>query len=268
MSLTYYMVKIPPLLLFIFVISFTGTVTALITYYFRKYIKVKIQRSHNEVTGYFFMAIAGFYALMLSFVVFVVWDELNEIQRNVSLEGSYALSLYRDIKYYPDTVESRKLKADYLEFVYNVVNEEIPNMASMKPSLKTANSFSKIFLTIESLRPENAYKIQLLSEMFHHLNELATYRSLRVSSMNTEIPAPIWIPIILGALITMLCALLVDIENINLHVGLNTLMGVFIGMLLFIIILFDHPFTGSLAIEPKSYLEIFNVNELQLKDLE
>lgn len=261
MAITYYLIQIPPVLLFLLIVATTGILTGTVTFLFRKYMKLAVMRAHNEVTGFFFTAIAGFYALMLSFVVFVVWDELNEIQRNVSLEGSAALGLYRDIKFYPDVEQSKQLNKVYLDFVFNVINEEIPNMARMKPSLKTAASFNHVYYTLEKLHPKDPYQIQLLSEMFHHLNELDRYRNLRTASMNTEIPAPIWIPILLGGFITIACGLLVDIENARLHVGLNTLLGAFIGMLIFIIILFDHPFTGSLAMEPKSYKEIFTVNE-------
>jgi len=257
------MVQLPPMLLFLLIVSISGISTGLATYLFRKYIKVNIQRAHNEVTGFFFMAIAGFYALMLSFVVFVVWDELNEIQHNLSLEGNSALSLYRDIKFYPDSIESNKLNTVYLDFIYNVINEEIPNMAKMQQSEKTGKSFDKLFYTIENLHPKNPYQVQLSFEMFTKLNELAMYRGLRNSSINTEIPAPIWIPILLGALITLICAILVDIENLKLHVILNSLLGTFIGMLIFIIIVFDHPFTGSLAIKPDSYMQIFFINEFE-----
>ena len=66
------------------------------------------------------MAIASFYALLLGFVVFVVWGQLNAIQSNVSIEGSSAMGLYRDIKFYPDTNDSKQLKIVYLDFVFNV----------------------------------------------------------------------------------------------------------------------------------------------------
>jgi hypothetical protein len=52
-------------------------------------------------------------------------------------------------------------------------------------------------------------------------------------------------------------AMLLDIEHMHLHVGLNALLGVIIGMLLFVIILLGHPFTGSLGLKPKSYEQIF-----------
>jgi lysylphosphatidylglycerol synthetase-like protein (DUF2156 family) len=107
--------------------------------------------------------------------------------------------------------------------------------------------------------------------MFSHLNELAVYRGLRATSMETEIPFFMWLPIIFGAIIIIFCAMLLDIEHTRLHVSLNAFLGIFIGMFLFIIILLDHPFSGHLSIKPKSYKQIFtmeqNINETQLKEL-
>ncbi len=261
MPITYYMVQLNPVLLFLLMICFGGIFIGLITFIFRKFINVKILRAHNEVTGFFFMAIASFYALLLGFVVFSVWEQLNEIESNVSKEGSSALALYRDIKYYPDSLESKELLILYMDFVYNVINEEIPNMARLEPSQKTGESFNKVFYKMEHLKPKSPYEIQLIAVMFAHLNDLASFRGLRTSSLESEIPLPMWLPIVFGAIITIICALLVDIEDTSMHVGLNALMGAFIAMLFFIIVLFAHPFSGSLAIQPKSYYNIFTVEQ-------
>ena len=261
MAITYYMLQIPSWLLFILMVLFGGLFAGFITFLCRKYTRIKILRSHNEVTGFLFVAIASFYALLLSFVVFVVWNQLNETRNNVSKEGSSAMSLYRDIKYYPDTIESKQLLSLYLDFVFNVVDEEFPNMEHMKLSRKTPEAFNKVFYKMEHLDPKNQYQIQLVSEMFNHLNELATYRGLRTTSMQTEIPAPMWLPIILGAIITIFCAILMDIEHSRMHITLAALLGIFIGMFFFIIILLDHPYAGSFGLKPKSYKEIFTLEK-------
>ncbi len=261
MSITYYMLQMHPVLLFFLTIIITGLTTGLCTYIFRKHIQLKVLRSHNEVTGFLFLAIASFYALLLSFVIFVVWDQFNESHSNASKEGSSALGLYRDIKFYPDTIESKKIMTVYLDYVYNVLDEEFPNMSKMQTSIKTPEAFNSVYFRIERLNPKNSFQTQLVTEMFRHLNELSSYRGLRNSSIETEIPSPMWLPIILGAFITMFCAMLLDIEHARMHITINTLLGIFIGMFLFIIVLLDHPYTGSLSIKPKSYQKIFSIEQ-------
>lgn len=261
MSIIYYLIQLPPFLLFILIVSFGGIIAGLSTFLFRKYTNVKILGSHNEVTGFLFLSIASFYAFLLSFVVFMVWGQLNETRGNVSKEGSSALGLYRDIKFYPDTAESKQLLIVYLDFVYNVIDEEFPNMGRLLPSKKTTESFNRVFYKMEHLNPKNQFQIQLVAEMFSHLNQLASYRGLRSTSTENEIPFPLWFPILLGAIITIICSILLDIEHKPMHVALNSLLGIFIGMLFFIIILFDHPYSGSLSIKPESYKQIFTMEQ-------
>ena len=261
MSITYYMLQIHPILLFVITILVAGFFAGFFTFIFRKRVQLQILRSHNEVTGFLFLAIASFYALLLSFVVLVVWDQLNETHNNASKEGSSALGLYRDIKFYPDTIESKKLMTAYLDFVYNVIDDEFPNMQKMQSSAKTSTAFSNVFHEMERLNPKNPFQIQLVTEMFRHLNELSTYRGLRNSSLETEIPPPMWLPIMLGALITVFCAMLLDVEHMRLHISLNIMLGAFIGMFLFTIVLLDHPYTGSLSLKPKSYQQIFALEQ-------
>jgi hypothetical protein len=261
MSVIYYFIQLPPFLLFLVITTSGGIFAGLSTFLFHRYINLKILRSHNEVTGFLFLSIASFYAFLLSFIVFLVWGQLNETQRNVSNEGSSAVGLYRDIKFYPDTIESKQLLIVYLDFIYNVIDDEFPNMGRMKPSQKTTESFNRVFYKIEHLNPKNQFQIQLVAEMFNHLNQLATYRELRSTSKENEIPLPLWFPILLGAIITIACSILLDIEHTRMHVALNALLGIFIGMILFIIVLLDHPYSGSLSIKPESYKQIFTMEK-------
>lgn len=266
MAITYYMLQIPSAILFTLIVCFGALFAGSLTYLFQKFINVKVLRSHNEVTGFLFLAIASFYALLLSFIVFVVWDQLNETTGNVSKEGSAALGLYRDIKYYPDTVDSKPLLSAYLDFVYNVVDDEFPNMEHMQLSRKTPESFNKVFHAMERLNPQTPKHVQLVGEMFRHLNELAILRGLRVTSMETEISPPMWLPMILGALITILCGLLLDIEHRRIHILLSSLLGAFIGMFFFMIILLDHPYSGPFGLKPKSYREIFTLEQWDIEN--
>jgi len=261
MAITYYMLQIPAWIFFVAIVSGCTLFAGFATHVFRKRIRLKILRSHNEVTGFLYFAISTFYALLLSFVILVVWEQLGETHRNASKEGSSAMSLYRDIKFYPDSVESEKLMVVYLDYVFNVVDDEFPKMELMRQSPKTTASFDKVFYTMERLNPISNMQIQLVSEMFNHFNEIATYRGLRLTSLKTEIPSPIWLPIIFGGLILIICAMFLDVEYMRLHVILNAFVGFLIGCFLFTIIILDHPYTGENKIEPKGYEQIFTLEE-------
>ncbi len=257
MAITYYMLQISPVLFFLLIVGGCALVAGLGTLLFRKLVKIKVQRSHNEVTGFLFLAIASFYALLLSFIVLVVWEQLNETIGIVSKEGSSAMTLYRDIKYYPDTVRSKPLKTAYLNFVFDVVDDEFPEMARMERARGTSESFDLVFVRMAQLDPKTPMESMLVSEMMTQLNTLAADRGQRITTMDVEIRPPLWMPIILGALITLLCAMYLDIERLRMHFILTALLGAFIGMFLFVIVVLDHPYSGVFGLKPDSYMQIF-----------
>ncbi|MBP6641023.1 MAG: DUF4239 domain-containing protein [Bacteroidia bacterium] len=251
------MLQISPVLFFLLIVGGCALVAGLGTLLFRKLVKIKVQRSHNEVTGFLFLAIASFYALLLSFIVLVVWEQLNETIGIVSKEGSSAMTLYRDIKYYPDTVRSKPLKTAYLNFVFDVVDDEFPGMARMERARETSESFDLVFVRMAQLDPKTPMESMLVAEMMTQLNTLAADRGQRMTTMEVEIRPPLWMPIILGALITLLCAMYLDIERLRMHFILTALLGAFIGMFLFVIVVLDHPYSGVFGLKPDSYMQIF-----------
>lgn len=261
MAITYYMLQIPPWLFFITLFVALGMCSIILTMLFSKYFKIQILKSHNEVKGYLFLATASFYALFLSFIMLVVWEQRNETKTNISKEGSAALALYRDIKYFPDSTVSNNIMAAFMDFVYKVVDDEFPKMEKLEISRETSESFNKLFYEIEHLNPQSPFQIQLVGAMFSHLNELAMHRSLRITTMEAEISPALWLPIILGWFITILCYVLLDIEHRRMNISLNFILSGIIVVFLFTIIILDHPYTGKNKIEPTSYLQIFTLEE-------
>lgn len=153
MDITHKLLSLPIYLLLALMIVFFGVISMLITYLVHKYMKVNILNAHNEVTGYVFSVVAGFYALVLAFVVFQALDEFNGVQRDADIEGSLAKSLYRQIKYYPDTAAAPGLKKEYVHYVNLVLSDEYPKMADLEKSTPTKESFGSVFEMIERLNP-------------------------------------------------------------------------------------------------------------------
>lgn len=250
MSFTYLMLQIQPIVLLLIIVLLFAVIGVLTTYYFRKHINLRPKRAHNEAVGYIFAILGGFYGLLLGFVVFLVWDSLNGAQADTSREGSAAIALYRDINYYPSTEKIAPLKAAYMDYVHMVINHDFPDMEKMKPFDKhSRNALNKVFLLAGKLDMNDAYAGQL----FRQLNELSLYRSLRQLDGSSSIPIEIWVPLLLGAAIILIFAILLDVESLRLHLLVNSLLGGFLGLVIFIIILLDHPFTGDMKIEPDGY---------------
>ncbi|MBW4889446.1 DUF4239 domain-containing protein [Mucilaginibacter sp. HMF5004] len=260
MDVSYHLLQLRPFVLLSVIVVFFGSIGALGTYFFRKYIKIKYKEGHNEVVGYIFAILGGFYGLLLGFVVFFVWDTLNQSQTHANQEGSLARGLYRDIKYYPDSVKMKPLMKYYMEYVHAVVEIEYPTMQKLQPLTSNDRKFfNNVFREIERLDASDPR----VEQMFRHLNELATYRGLRQLDGESDIPVEIWIPLLLGGLIILIIAILVKVESLGLHIAINASLGAFIGIVIYLIVIIDHPFTGELRITPTQYNLILQMQHEQ-----
>jgi hypothetical protein len=257
MSFSYALLSVPPVLLMFLMLLFFALGGGLSTWLFRKFIRVKVLRSHNEVAGNIFACAGGLYSLLLAFVVFLVWDGFNDASSHADMEFSVAKGLYHDIEYYPDTTESKKIKEVYLIYAHNVVTEEYPAMRQLNPiPLSSKKAFDNLFIEIEQLQPQNINLNARSDEMFRHLNELATARSLRQLSASSGIPFELWLPLLIGGLITLAFVTMLDIENVRFHIFLSAMLGAFIGLVIYLIVILDYPFSGYLSIQPTGYQEI------------
>ncbi len=259
MDITNTLLKVPPGLLLILLMMVTGLAGTGIAWTVRRYIRIKVLNAHNEATGYIFSVVAGFYALLLAFVVFQALDSLDGIQRDADIEGSLAKSMYRQISYYPDTADIAALKKEYTNYINLVVKEEYPAMAAMKGSEATVNSFSRVFMLTEKLFPPDVNAQEKSNIMFQHLEELAKYRSLRVLAGDSEISFIMWLCLLLGGLLTLIFTGLLNVENQRYLLLLSGLMGAFLGLVFFLIIILDHPFSGSISVEPKGYQQVLKL---------
>src|ERR1700753_1202411 len=114
MKLFYYLLQMPPFLLLVFCVLLFGLFNMAATLIARKYRISNVLKSSNEIIGQLFTGLGGFYALLLSFVVFLVWDAFTQAETNSNREGSLAKSMYLDIRYFPDTVKTKQLMVCYI----------------------------------------------------------------------------------------------------------------------------------------------------------
>lgn len=236
-----------------------AVLNVLITWLVRKILAKGVLSGIRDVVGFNFTAISGFYALLLAFVVSQALGESNDAQKDADQEGSLATVLYRQIAFFPDTAEVSLIRTQYLKYIKLVVWDEYPLMKKMQKSETTQRNFAKLFELIEQMNPPagNAQlKAQLLLKT---ANELAIYRNQRLYEARAEIPRIIWLTLLLGWFITSVLSSMLNVENQNYHFTMSAMMGAFVGLLFFLIIILDHPFAGSIRTEPCGYQSILQL---------
>lgn len=256
MAISYHLLQLSPLFMFLLVVGFFILISFGSTLLFKRYVRLTIRHADNKGIGDIFVVIGGLYSLLMGFVVFLVWDSFNTAHVNADREGSLARGLYRDIRYYPDSARIAPLLATYVAYVNHTVEHEFVRLETMQPlTAEDRLAFNKVFAAIEAFPVRD----DRTEQMFRHLNELDTFRSLRQLDAAAVIPGAIWMTLLIGGFLILVFSMILEFDNFRLHILLNSLLGVFIGLIVYIILLLDHPFTGSIKIEPEAYRQILTL---------
>jgi uncharacterized membrane protein len=108
---------------------------------------------------------------------------------------------------------------------------------------------------------------ELYAESVKRLNNLAQYRRLRIFAGNNAVPPVIWLVLLVGGAITVSYAFFFGMKNIKAQYTMTTALTVTITLILFLIYILDHPFTGTskVSMEPlKEVMETMQKDEAPL----
>ena len=72
-------------------------------------------------------------------------------------------------------------------------------------------------------------------------------RRLRLDAVGTGLPAVMWTVIIAGAFISLSTFFFFKVEDVRLHAVLASLLAIFMGLAIFLILSLDRPFRGDLG---------------------
>jgi uncharacterized YccA/Bax inhibitor family protein len=96
-------------------------------------------------------------------------------------------------------------------------------------------------------------------EALRAYNQLVEARSLRLDAVvNTGLPSVLWVVVLAGAVISLMATFFFKVDDLRLHAILVTLLGTFMGLVIFMIFAFDRPFRGDLGLKPEPYQLVYD----------
>jgi hypothetical protein len=208
----------------------------------------------NDAVSGTVQAIGVFYGITVGLIAVGVWNTNSNASELVSREAVSISALYRDVSSYPSPLRE-ELRAKLRDYTVFVIEEAWP--AQQRGEGQIINRGTEILddfqHKLHSFEPANASQSALHSETLRAYNTLLEYRRLRVDAVGGGLSNVMWAVIWVGAAISIGIAYFFDIPDFKLHAILVALMGGFLAMVLFMIIINDKPFYGYVSISPDPY---------------
>ncbi|HEX3652847.1 MAG TPA: hypothetical protein VHU18_08490 [Rhizomicrobium sp.] len=215
---------------------------------------------HNEVVISLFATASVVYAVLLGFLVVVVWEGYDNAHRNVAEEAASLVPLYR-LTYGmqgPHGIESRRLIREYADAV---IKDEWPTMGeSNAGSMRARHDIGELDRQFSRLTPvQKAADSEVDAQFLATKSTIIADRNRRLLEAGDSIPWVMWLGAIGGGLVVMTMSFFIYMEQAWPHVLMASLAASLIGLLLFIMVVLSRPFSGPLALGPDHFQQALAV---------
>jgi hypothetical protein len=214
--------------------------------------RLKVSGDDSEFTGAMVQAIMVFYGLAMALVAVSVWETHSEVSGTVSQEASRLASLYRDVSGYPEPLRS-ELQAELRGYTDYLIEEAWPQQRDGIHPTRGIEWMNRFQTSLGSFEPTTEGSKILHAEAMRAYNHMLETRRLRMDAMLVKLPGTLWFVIAFGAAISLASTFLFKVRDALLHFIQVTLLSVFVGLIVTLIVAFDRPFHGELGIDPEPY---------------
>jgi hypothetical protein len=209
---------------------------------------------HHDVAGYVYSGLAVLYAVLLAFVVIVVWGQHEDTRSHVLQEADALSNLFREAQVFPVPVQQAVLDA-VRTYAKAVVEEEWPAMARGADSLVAWQAYTDLWQTIQRVKPHTPAEVNWHATMLQSLTSVGDSRRDRLGDSRAVLHPVLWVVLLSGGMINVGYTYLFGVRSLMAHLIITTALTSMTTLLL-VILLLDHPFAGSVRLEPKPFVRL------------
>ena len=250
-----WMLQQPPLIVAPLVVLLTVSLSVLGLVVFRRLVRTERFEPANTVTAQMLQLAGILYAVLVAFVVVVVWEQFEEAKSATESEANAISDLLRDTETLPP--DSRDaIRRSLIAYTEDVVDDEFVRLHHGAPIEQQSSELSDIWQSYLDVQPVSQIQIAFLNEDIGKLNDLGSSRKIRISSSHSEIPTELWVLLVGGGATMLLFTYLFGTKQVVVHACSVALAGALLSFVLYLIFAMEHPFVGDLSVQTDPYEHI------------
>jgi len=223
----------------------------------RRFVRLEKLRTNNEVAGFKFATVGVLYAVLLAFVVVVVWQKFNDADNAVSQEAGALATLYRISADLPGE-HDKHMRVALDGYLHAVVDKEFAAMAEGRASGEVKIALDKLYKELLDVNATAPSDVVSVAELLRQLDQMTQLRRARLVASQGVVPGVLWGTLIIGAFATLGFTLFFGTPNVRAQAMMTGILSVLLFCGLLIVVSFDHPFSGSVRVKPHAFTAIMS----------
>jgi hypothetical protein len=221
---------------------------------FRAVVPAEALRAASSELGNYLQTLGGVYAVLLAFIVVVVWNQFNEARALIEREASALVDLHRTASGLPEATRA-EIQDGLRAYVDAVLGDEWRAMHTGNEAVieRVGHRLDAVWLAVHRCRPADECQHTIYGEVLSHFNELADLRTSRLSAARTRVPTAMRILLYTGAVLVTGSIYLVYIPELWLHGLVTAALAGAIAHILYLIVDLDDAFEGDSQISKAAF---------------
>jgi Protein of unknown function (DUF4239) len=209
----------------------------------------------NDMLAAFLQYFGVIFGLLLGLLAIAAYQAYAEVDKTVASEASSLGALYRDVNAYPEPSRT-ELQALLRGYTRHVIEEAWPlQRRGIIPV--DVEHVRQIQARLALFEPQTKGQELAHENTLRQFNTFYEYRRARLYSVTSGLPAILWYTVATGALINMVLIWLFNLRP-RTHWILGGLISFYLGTVISVIALLDHPFRGDLSVSPEAFQLIYD----------
>jgi hypothetical protein len=149
------------------------------------------------------------------------------------------------------------LQADLRTYTQNVIDKSWPLQRKGVFPAENNEILWRFQDDLESFQPATNAQNILDAEAQRAFSNLVELRRMRLHNVESGLPAAVWVVVALGAVITLSVSWFFQTMSFAVHFWMVTLTAALLGLIIWLLVVMDHPLRGEVSIGPKPFEQVY-----------
>jgi len=199
--------------------------------------------------------IGNVFALVFALVTLAIWQNYDRVGGQVSEEAATLHNIYRTLEAYPAEVRD-PARAQLKAYVRRVVDEEWKRLATVDEGDQDDEAHRMVTdmnAGLVAYRPKTLGELPIHQALLTEIGRARVLRHSRLEAGRAYMDDGMWICLDLGGLILLAYCCFWRLGSMREHLLMAMTLGASLGLVFFLMILYNHPFAGPAAISPAPF---------------
>ena len=197
----------------------------------------------------------GVHAVLLAFVVVVVWERHTTAETRVALEANALGDLFRNAEAFPEPARDSLYRA-IDRYARVVIEDEWDSMARGQPSPAAVQAYTELWRSYVRFEPRTQREALWYRATVDQLDDLGDARRLRLLSSRMRVPGVMWVVLLAGGAITIAFGFLFGTKGVSAQALMVAVVSVIVSLVLLLISILQHPFSGATRLDPVAFEQV------------